>query len=247
MSGALSIAVCDDETAIGTQIEDFIKEISCKLNVRFDVDVYFTGEELCKKMEDGVHYDLIFLDIELSKVSINGIEAGSRIRNVLGDNSVSIVYISWEQKYSMQLFDSRPLNFIIKPLTFERIEQVVNTYLKIAGAASGIFSYKTGFNVHRVKLKDIVYFESAGREVVLHRGDGSKERFYGSLKRLYEEQLAQHDFLHIHAAYIVNFDYVASFGYDKLVLTNDLELPISQARRKEIREAYFAAMERGRR
>ncbi|MCL2397120.1 MAG: LytTR family DNA-binding domain-containing protein [Defluviitaleaceae bacterium] len=243
----VKIAVCDDEIAIGSQVEGFLAQISDKINIKFDVDVYFTGEGLCEGLASGVCYDLIFLDIELSRVAASGIEVGSMIRDVFGDNIVSIVYISWQQKYSMQLFDTRPLNFLIKPLTYEKIEQAVSAHLKVAGLSAGSFGYKIGHTFYKVRVRDIVYLESAGREVIVHMVDGSRDRFYGGLKKSYDLQLARYGFLPIHASYVVNYDHVAVFEYERLVLTNGTALPISQARRKEIREAYYAALEGGRR
>jgi len=159
---------------------------------------------------------------------------------------VSIVYISWHEKYSMQLFDIRPLNFLIKPLSCDRIEQVVRKYLKIAGLWSKDFTYKIGHEIHKVQIKDIVYLESAKRKLILHLADGKKEEFYGTLKEVYGEQLQRFDFLFVHASYVVNYDYIATLKYDELVLPTNVILPISQHRRKEVGQAYFSIMERRR-
>ena len=109
---ALFVAICDDEKRVGTELESALFKILGNLNIKCEVDVYLTGEELCAKLEDGAQYDLIFLDIEFAKNAINGVEAGRLIRDIYRNDLTSIVYISWEMKYSMQLFDIRPLNFL---------------------------------------------------------------------------------------------------------------------------------------
>lgn len=242
----LNIAICDDDLAIGDQIEGFFDEISKRHHLKFKADVFLTGEELCQKLAHGAHYDLIFLDIELSKINLNGIEVGERIRNEFGDHLVSIVYISWNQQYSMKLFDTRPLNFLIKPLTREQIDQAISTHLKVIGHWLISFSYKVGHVSHKVKMKDIVYLESSGREIILYKADGSSAKFYGGLRKIYGEQLEQYGFLAIHSSYVVNFDYITTFEYERLILFDGTILPISQSRRKEIRKAYFDALEGGR-
>ena len=243
----LFVAICDDEKRICAELERALMDILGKMNVKYEIDVYFTGEELCAKMEAGAHYNLIFLDIEFAKNAINGIEIGRHIREAHCNNMVSIVYISWEMKYSMQLFDIRPLNFLIKPLDHKKVGQVIKTYLNISALWSEDFTYKIGHDTYKVYIKDIIYIQSVKRKLILHLADGRKEEFYGTLKDVYQEQLQRFDFLFIHAAYIVNYDYIAAVKFDELILMDStLALPISQPRRKEVRETYYDIMEKRR-
>jgi len=182
------VAICDDETKIGAELECTLIDIFRKLNIKHEIDVFFSGHELCKKMEDGAHYDLIFLDIKFAKNEIDGVEAGRLIRDVHQNHLAAIVYISWETKYALELFDIQPLNFLVKPLNNEKIEDVVRRYLKVSGLWSGVFAYKIGHDTIKVQVRDIVYLESCDRKLVLHLADGKKEEFYGSIKTAYEEQ-----------------------------------------------------------
>jgi len=239
------VAICDDETKIGAELECALIDIFDKLNVKYEIDVFFAGEELYKKMEAGEHYDLIFLDIEFAKNEINGVEVGRLIRDVHQNHLVAIVYISWEKTYALQLFDIQPLNFLVKPLNHEKIEDVVRKYLRIAGLWSGVFMYKVGHDTLKTQIKDIVYLESHGRKLVLHLADGKKEGFYGSIKAAYEEQLKRFDFLFIHNSYVVNYDYVTALKIDRVFLVNSATpLPISKHRRNEVRESYYEIMKR---
>jgi len=160
---------------------------------------------------------------------------------------VSIVYISWEKNYAMQLFEIRPMDFLIKPLEYEKVEQAIRTYLKIAGLWSGEFTYKKGHNICKIQAKNIIYLESSDRKLILHLADGRKEEFYGSLKEAYNEQLHRFDFLFIHASYVVNYDYIAAVKYNQLFLTeSQIPLPISPNRRSDIRERYYEIMKKRR-
>ena len=241
------VAICDDEIDLGAELERTLIEIFTKLNVKYEIEVFLTGEELCRRMESGSRYDLIFLDIEFAKSEINGVEVGRLIREAQQNHIVSIVYISWEKKYSMQLFEIRPLNFLIKPLAYDKIKQTVKTYLKIFGLFSGEFIYKKGHDTFKVQIKDIVYLENQERKIIIFFSDGRKEDFYGSLKEVYNEQLKKFDFLFIHASYVVNYDYVTAVKYNRLHLTNSLTpLPISPNKRNEVREHYLSIIKRRR-
>jgi len=241
----LYVAVCDDETKIGAELERALINIFNKLNVKYEIDVFFAGKELHNKMKTGAHYDLIFLDIEFTQNEINGVEVGRLIRDVHQNHLSAIVYISWEKKYALQLFDIQPLNFLLKPLNHEKIENTVRKYLKIARQWSEVFTYKIGHDTLKIQIKDIVYLESNGRKLFIHLADGRKEEFYGSLKTAYEEQLKTFDFLFIHNAYIVNYDHISALKIDHVLLVNSATpLPISKHRRNEVRDSYFEIMKR---
>ena len=241
------IAICDDETKIGAELERILIDIFNQLKVECEIDVFFTGDELRLKMEAGVHYDLIFLDIEFARGEINGVEVGRLIRETHQNYIVSIVYISWEKKYAMQLFEIRPMDFLIKPLVCEKVEQTVRIYLRIVGLWSGEFTYKKGHNTCKVQAKNIIYLESSDRKLILHLADGRKEEFYGSLKEAFNEQLQRFDFIFIHASYVVNYDYITAVKYNQLLLTeNQISLPISPNKRNEARERYYEIMKKRR-
>ena len=241
----IMVAICDDEIAIGAELERALIEIFNQRKIECEIDVFFTGEDLCRKMESGAHYDLIFLDIEFAKDDVNGVEIGRLIRDEHQNFLTSIVYISWEKKYALDLFDILPLNFLLKPLEREKIEKVIEKYMKIVGLWVGEFTYKKGHDTFKVSIKDIIFLESRDRKLILYLAGGRKEEFYGSLKEVYKEQLQRFDFLFIHAAYVVNYDYVAVVKYNQLFLAgSEMPLPISPSKKNEVRNRYLEIMKK---
>jgi DNA-binding LytR/AlgR family response regulator len=167
--------------------------------------------------------------------NINGVQVGTKIRNEYNDELTQIVYISGKTEYALELFDINPLNFLVKPLDYDKIEKVINKHLKITGFWTDVFSYSVGHDTFKIKLKEIMYLESNGKKIKMFLKD-REEEFYGSLEEIYNTQLIKYDFLYIHKSYIVNYDYVSVFEYEKLLLTNGEKLPIGQYKRKEIRK-----------
>ena len=239
------IAICDDEIKIGAKLERSLINIFGGLDVKHEIDVFFSGEEFKRKMESGAHYDLIFLDLEFARGEINGVEVGRFIRDVHQNHLASIVFISWKKSYALQLFEVQPLHFLVKPLAHDKIEDVVKKYLKIAGQWSGVFTYKIGHDNFKLQIKDIVYLENYERKVIIHLADGSKEEFYGSLKEIYDRQLKRFDFLFIHASYAVNYDYIIALSFNQVSLTgSQVPLPISKHRKNEVRKRYYEIVKR---
>ncbi len=109
----IKIAICDDINEMCVCIENKVEGILKNKSIGYEIDIFNSGEELCR-MLDEIRYDLIFLDIEFPKM--NGIETGRYIREVKKDNITQIAYVSAKREYAMELFQVRPIDFIVKPL-----------------------------------------------------------------------------------------------------------------------------------
>ena len=236
----LRIAICDDLTEITSQLENIIIEICKKHLTHVDIEVFFSGDALLRYIKNGNRFDLIFLDIEME--NINGIQVGNEIRRSIGDNDTQIVYISGTNKYAMDLFKIRPFDFIVKPLDLDKVEDVFLTYLD-TNDKNSYFIYKKGHAHNRIEVKDIMFFEGNNRKVNMVTKDGT-ESFYGSMNEVYEK-VKDIGFIYIHKSYIINTLYIRSYLYEKVILFNDKELPISQARRTSIRDTLLLSNKKG--
>lgn len=226
------VAVCDDEQVICSQIENIILNYAADHNEKIDTQVFYSGEELCRFLEMGQSFDLIFLDIELKLIS--GIEVGKKIREEMDNQVLQIVYISGKDSYYLDLFDVRPMHFLHKPFHEADIIKDLRLAMKLADKLGGVFIYKKGHEIYRKAIKNILYFESNNREVKMVTDEG-EEIFYGKLDDVYN-QVAKYHFMYIHKSYVVNYFFVTKFKYEEVTMSNTEVLPISQARRKATRE-----------
>ena len=224
------IAVCDDEPVICKTIYTMITALSDKTGIRFEIDCFTSGEELCREME-GTAYDLIFLDIEFPEM--NGVEVGKHIRDVLNNESVQIVYISSKQQYAMALFDIRPMNFLIKPITQDKLREIMDKFVKLNAMDAGLFRFRMGKEHLKLPVSEIIYFSSSGRTVTLYT-TAKKYTFYGSLDQI-DNELKNGQFLYIHKSFLVNYQYIRHYEYEQVTLLDGTVLPVSQPRRKQIR------------
>ena len=241
----IHLAICDDETAIGAELEQIITEILTDLKIKHDIDVLFSPEELEAQMKNGTQYDCMFLDIEYVTSQKNGVDLGITIREKFVNNRAAIVFISREKKYALELFQVQPLDFFIKPLRWEKIEKVIHKYLALSEQFKTELTYKKDRKTFKIPFKNIVYIESVGRKLFLHLVDQTEVEFYGTLKSVYEDQLQGYDFLFVHASYVVNYEHVENITFDHVkLLQNGLELPISKHRKDDVRMKYQQIFER---
>ena len=54
-------------------------EITTNKGIAIDIDIYYSGKELCEHLQNGEFYDLIFLDIEMPEFT--GIDVSKMIRD----------------------------------------------------------------------------------------------------------------------------------------------------------------------
>lgn len=148
----LYIAICEDELAIGSRLEELIYKQAEIKNVQIDIEVFLTAEECLAYIKQNHFFDLLFLDIELR--NMNGIELADLIRNDLRDDYMQIVYISAKESYAMKLFETQPLNFLVKPISEEKLAKVFSKAIKILDNKEKMFCYKKGHVQKRV-LKNI--------------------------------------------------------------------------------------------
>lgn len=230
------IAICDDEQAICSQIENILLLYSKRTCLEVDIIVFYSGKELYKYIESGHGFDLIYLDIEMELM--NGLEVGKKIRNTMKDHKTEIVYISGKDGYDRQLFDVQPLHFIPKPINPKMIIEDLNLAMLRADKLGGIFTYRKTIETYKVPIKDIIYFESMDRElriVTINKED----IFYGAIQQIFET-VAKYQFIKIHRCHIVNYRHIAIFKYNEVIMSNGMRLPISQSRRKEVREIQLS-------
>ena len=228
----LNIAICDDENTICNQLEYILYNIRLKHNIKFNIDIFFNAESLYEKLNQDAHYNLIFLDIELGNMS--GVDLGRKIREDMNNQSTQIIYISSKTSYAMELFSVRPLNFLIKPLTTEKVDKVFNIFLNLINTSVELFTYNKNKKEYSFLISDIIYFESDTRQINIYTKD-EIDTFYGSLKEIHKK-LKDFGFIFIHRSYLININQVKVFKYDKVTLLDETIINISQTYRKNVRD-----------
>lgn len=226
----IKIAICDDNKFICSEIDEIILDYQKYCCVEFDVSVFYKGESLINFIKNKNDFDLIFLDIELGTTT--GIDVGLRIREELDDHISKIVFITSKNGYESQLFDIQPLNFLRKPIDSQKLQKCIDLTVKLLGRENKTFKYKKNYDVVKVKIKDILYFEKEGRKIKIVTTFG--EDFFNETILSIKNRLPQ-NFIEPHGSFIVNFEKIIRLQKDYLIMVNNKEIPVSQRSLKNIR------------
>lgn len=231
----IKAAVCGDETSIVGQIEKLTADICRKEGITVDIDVFYNRDSLEGEMAKGERYDLLYLDIQMK--GGNGITAARYIREM--DENVIIILVSAHEEYMMELFRLDVFSLIMKPINGDFFTQVfLEAYQKIC-RKSYYFSYHYKTQEFKIPCKDILYFESRGRQIHVHSKNGETNIFYGKLSDV-EGRLAagKISFLRIHQSFLVNYHAIRARSKTEVALADGTALPISEDRKKVFGEAY---------
>ncbi|MDE7424827.1 MAG: LytTR family DNA-binding domain-containing protein [Lachnospiraceae bacterium] len=225
------IAIVDDDSMFCDTIKNYLENVGCELKLEMELSIWYTGEELYKHLKAGNQMDIIFLDIEL--VEKSGIWLGNMIREEFSDFRTAIVYISYEKNYALQLFQTQPKDFLVKPVYQEDVQRVIKRYLRENQSKKLQFLFKKGHKYCNMPYEDILYFQSVGRKIRIVARE-EEEEFYGKLEQI-KEQLPQ-QFIQIHKSYLVNENYIREYMYENVIMCNEEKLNISKPYRKLVQK-----------
>lgn len=224
-----NIAICDSDALACQKLEKYacMAEDIC-------VEVFYSGCRLCEKMNEGKYFDLVFLCVEMEEM--NGIKVGERIREEFKNESTSIIYVAKDAGYAMKLFATRPFEFLVKPIKPARITEVVKKAKQIMQNSDEYFEFQINKTFYKLFAKDIVCFESRGRNVIIYT---TKENYtiYNRLCNI-EDKLNKW-FVRVHQSYLINKRYIKVFKCNELFLMCGRRIPISATYRSHAKRAIL--------
>lgn len=230
------LAICDDEHVTCNELEEMITEYAKKYDVHMEIDMFHDLQVFCRYLKRNNNYDLIFLDIEFEEM--NGIDAGKYIREELRDEKTLITYISSKERYALQLFEIGTFEFLVKPVDVARVQKVLDRALKKLSTGKQFFEYSVGKNCCRIKVDEILFFQSHLRKIQIVTVGNEQIEFYGKLREIYKA-LPNGMFAQIHNSYIINLNYVKEYTYESIKMSSNQMIGISKKYRKSLRDKIF--------
>ncbi|MFR7650157.1 MAG: LytR/AlgR family response regulator transcription factor, partial [Eggerthella lenta] len=139
------------------------------------------------------------------------------------------------------VYRTEHLYFLVKPFAQDDLDDALSRVLeRLEADSSKPLSVRLGSRVVLVEPSRISYIESDRRKVRIHAGAEEIEA-YASLSDLSAELPAS--FIQCHKSFLVNMDHVKELKADSVVLSSNQVVPVSQKRRKFVREAVFSRVQ----
>lgn len=180
--------------------------------------------------------DLLFCDIQMPQIT--GIEF---IRSL--SYPPKVIFTTAYRDYAIDAFELNVVDYLLKPISFERFTKAINHFLELQKAPSVSTSevqetrdfifLKADKKHHKINLTDILYFESLGDYVIAYTNDQkivTKER----ISHL-PDLLPAKRFMQIHRGYIVSIDKIESIGAG-FVEINGKKLPVGRNYKPDVQK-----------
>ncbi|UKM65501.1 LytTR family DNA-binding domain-containing protein [Flavobacteriaceae bacterium GSB9] len=217
MKKPYSVLIIDDERLARLRLKKLIEEFSNLFRIIGEAENGYEAEQMILDLQP----DIIFLDIEMP--GLTGFELLKKLKLV-----PMVIFCTAYEDYSLQAFQTNSVDYLIKPVKKERLQQTALKIeqLKASFSKENVFraintiseakeknritsiTVKKKDKIVFVKLEDICYFEATEKYVAIHTNKGI-ELVEQSLTKL-EEKLPQ-NFLRIHRSFLINTNYVKDF------------------------------------
>jgi DNA-binding LytR/AlgR family response regulator len=221
----LNCLIIDDEPIAREGILDYCNEIS-SLNV----------VALCKNVLQANHYlennqiDLIFLDINMPITT--GIDWLKYLKN-----SPSIIMTTAYEEYALESFKYNVLDYLLKPISFERFLQAVNKVNNYYGndTENKVLFLKSEKQLKKIRMNDILFVEAMQNYIKVVTLEEIIVTHI-SLKS-FKDQLPEDNFIKTHKSYIVS-KYKVDKIIENQIIIGDYEIPISVRLRKAVLNSF---------
>ncbi|HDR50418.1 MAG TPA: response regulator transcription factor [Mariniphaga anaerophila] len=182
--------------------------------------------------------DLIFLDINIPEIS--GLSLAKSV-----NKEVKIIFTTAYREYAVDGFDLRAVDYLLKPISFERLLQAISKYLdentvipkpekiELIPEKSEFFFVRAERKMVKICFSEILYIESLADYVKIHMSGKavvSRETISGI-----EAKLPRQEFIRTHRSFIVALPAIDSFT-NEYVEIGKKQIPISRSYKKEVLE-----------
>ena len=169
------------------------------------------------------HVDLMFLDIKMPQMT--GIDFLKTLKR-----PPKVIITTAFSQYALDGFELDVVDYLMKPVTFERFFKAINKFFQ-SGAADSIeieggngindeaFIYvKENKKVIKIYLREIHFIEGLNEYIRIHT-DNRRVVVKSSLHSI-EEKLPSEQFIRIHKSYIVSIPRIRAFNATTIELDN---------------------------
>ncbi len=231
MSKTVKCIIVDDEPIAREILENHLQKIEA-------VTVVATCKNAIEAFNqiNSNQVDLIFLDINMPEIS--GLSFAKSI-----NKNIKVIFTTAYREYAIDGFNLQAVDYLLKPISFERLLQAVNKYLgentlNITETNSEIINEKSDFifvrsdrKMVKINFSEINYIESFSDYIKFHLKD--KVIITRETISSIEAKLPKADFLRIHRSFIISISKIESFT-NEFIEIHKKALPISRSYKKEV-------------
>lgn len=241
MSEQIQAVLVDDEENSLEALTILLQKYCPDVHVAGTADTVNSAIEVINNLQP----DLVFLDIALPDGQ------GFEVLEQVTHTTFEVIFTTAYDQYALKAFDFSALDYLLKPINAEKLQQSVERFQHIHPQAvlkervsvlrEGlgnllqriILTSMDGFEVH--KISDIIRCEANGSYTIFFIKGGHKVITSKTLNN-FEKMLDDLSFVRVHSKHLINLDYVKRYisgrgGY--IVFDDGTQVDVSERKKKE--------------
>lgn len=185
--------------------------------------------------------DLLFLDIQMAGLT------GTQFLESMTAKKPMVIFVTAYKKYALEGFELDVLDYLVKPVPFERFLKAVNKaadyhalksipapqMAAVTTVAADYFFVNVEYNLVKIAINDISYIEGLKDYIKIYLHSTQKPIVTRMLMKALSEKLPATRFVRIQKSYIVALDKITSIRKNRIYINNDI-IPISDSYRDSL-------------
>ncbi|WP_343605303.1 LytTR family DNA-binding domain-containing protein [Fluviicola sp.] len=229
MKSPIKCVIIDDEPLAVRLIEDYAKKIT-------SLNVLYAGSDVHQAIDvvTTQDVDLIFLDIQMPELT------GIELMKVF-NRSNNFIITSAYPEYALEAFQFHVIDFLLKPVTFNRFYQGVEKFIQWRDSFASMpveqedsLFVRADRKHYKIAFDDILYVEGLKDYIRIHTPN-EKILVLENMKDILEK-LPSSRFIRIHRSYIIPTDKIKLIDGNQIQMQNREYLPIGETYRKLVAE-----------
>jgi DNA-binding LytR/AlgR family response regulator len=224
----MNVVAVDDEPLALALLEDNIRQIP-SLRLLASCGNAMEALQILNREE----VDLIFLDIQMP--GLTGLQFLQSLRT-----RPMVILITAYEKYALEGFNLDVIDYLVKPVPFERFLKACNKaqdfdrlkHLPFSTDQPDYFFVNAEYGLTKVVIPEIMLIEGLKDYLKIHMADGKMLVIRMSMKSI-EEKLPAKKFFRIHKSYIAAISHITSIRKNSVFL-GSLELPLSDHYKEDL-------------
>lgn len=159
----ITIFICDDDNIYLNKLEEYFYKFFEENSLNYELKAFTDSKVLLQSIKKKI-CDILVLDIDMPE--INGIEIAKYIRNFNSD--ITLIFITNMEHLVFESVKYTPYRFIRKSKIHQEISELMNALQNKFAEEGTMFQFTCNDEIKRIKLTEIVYFESVKHDIYVH-------------------------------------------------------------------------------
>ncbi|HEX9979682.1 MAG TPA: LytTR family DNA-binding domain-containing protein [Flavobacterium sp.] len=251
----ITAVLIDDDQHLRAGLKSLLALYANDIHIIGEAESVKSGVALLQNLQP----EVIFLDIHLADGT--GFDILEQMAKIKGKSTAHLIFITAHEQYAVKAFKFSALDYILKPVGPEELQDTIAKIKTVAGKSSSfehidlllenirrkVDNYKrialsTSDGIHLFEVADIIRCEAKVNYTEFFIKNHKPILISRTLKE-YEELLTEHGFERIHQSHLINLSYLKSYiksdgGY--VIMADNTKIPLALSKKEKLQQLIKA-------